>query len=253
MDLYPAIDLLGGRCVRLLQGNPDDVTVYDYDPVGRAERFAAAGARWIHVVDLDGALGTGRDNHDVVAAIASTVDVSVQTGGGLRDEASAEAALAAGCARVVLGTAAVADPGLVERLAGRHPGRVAAAVDAREGQVAVDGWRRAGDVTPEELAGRLAGLGVAALLATEVGRDGMLAGPDHAGLARLLARVDVPVLASGGVSCLEDLRVLARLEVAGRRLGGAVVGKAIYEDRFGVGEALAAIGGAPGRAGAGAA
>ncbi|MFN8103331.1 MAG: 1-(5-phosphoribosyl)-5-[(5-phosphoribosylamino)methylideneamino] imidazole-4-carboxamide isomerase [Acidimicrobiia bacterium] len=243
MQLYPAIDLLGGRCVRLRKGRLEDVTVYDPDPPGRAESFAEAGARWIHVVDLDAALDTGRDNRAVVAAIVERLDgrAAVQTGGGLRDVAAIESALDAGCARVVLGTAATEQPELVAAMAQRYPGQIAAAVDAIDGEVAVHGWTRGSGHTVEGFAATLAEAGVAALLATEVSRDGMLSGPDLDGIRRLLAAVDVDVLASGGVAGLGDLRALAALEVCGRTVAGAVVGKAIYEGRFEVADAVGAI------------
>lgn len=243
MLLYPAIDILGGRCVRLRKGRIEDVTVYDPDPVGRAERFVDEGARWVHVVDLDAALGTGRHNREVVAAIVAGVDgrADVQTGGGLRDTDTIEATLDAGASRVVLGTAAIEQPELVEALARKHPGRIAAAVDAVDGEIAVHGWTRGSGHTVEGFAVRLAEVGVAALLATEVSRDGMLTGPDLDGIRRLLGVVDVDVLASGGVAGLDDLRDLAALEVSGRRVAGAVVGKAIYEERFDVAAAVAAI------------
>lgn len=245
MQLYPAIDLLGGRCVRLRKGRLEEVTVYDPDPPGRAEAFVDAGARWVHVVDLDAALGTGRDNRAVVGAIVERLGgrANVQTGGGLRDTATIEAALDSGCARVVLGTVAIEQTDLVAELARRHPGRIAAAVDALDGEVAVHGWTRGSGHAVERFAVRLAEAGVAALLATEVSRDGMLSGPDTDGIRRLLGvvDVDVDVLASGGVAGIDDLRELAAIDVSGRRVAGAVVGKAIYEERFSVADAVDAI------------
>ncbi len=241
MELYPAIDLVGGRCVRLRKGKLDDLTLYDPDPVGRALRFAEAGATWIHVVDLDRALSTGHDNIDVVGRIVDETPVRVQTGGGLRDARAIESMLDAGVARVVLGTVALTDPALVAEMASRYDGRIVAAVDAVDGEVAVKGWVEGSGLSAVQLAKRLAESGVCALLATEVGRDGMLSGPDIEGLSDLLGVVDIAVLASGGVGSLDDLRSLAQLEVHGRRLAGAVVGKAIYEDLFSVGAAVEAI------------
>lgn len=241
MELYPAIDLLGGRCVRLRKGRLDDVTVYDTDPVARAAAFEAQGAAWVHVVDLDRALETGHENTEAVAAICSDTGLRVQTGGGLRGEATCEEMLDAGADRIVLGTAVTEDPDLVERLADRHSGQIAAAIDTIEGEVAVRGWRHSGGVHGVTLAMRLQELGVDALLATDVSRDGMLTGPDIAGLIELLVAVDVPVLASGGVSSIDDLVQLARLEREGKRLAGVVVGKAIYERRFDVTNAIAAM------------
>lgn len=239
-ELFPAIDLLDGRCVRLRRGRIDDVTVYDTDPVARAVSFADAGARWVHVVDLDRALGTGGDNSAVVASVVAALDgaAAVQTGGGLRDADAVSAMLDAGATRVVLGTAALEQPELVRSLAARHPGRIAAAVDAIDGEVAVRGWTEGGGVTAVDLARQLADAGVAALLATDVGRDGMLTGPDLDGLAALLGAVDVGVLASGGVAGPDDCRALAALRVDGRALAGAVVGKAIYEGHVDVADAV---------------
>lgn len=242
MDLYAAIDIRGGACVRLAQGDYARETVYGGDPVAVATELEAGGARWLHVVDLDAAR-TGRPaNRVVVAAIAAAVGVPVQSGGGLRDEFSAEALLDAGVRRVVLGTAALENPRMVRRLAGRHPGRVAVGLDARGAELAVRGWTEASGVTAAEAVARFAGSGVAAFVVTEISRDGMLAGPDLVGLAEALAATDLPVVASGGVASLDDLRALRELRVGGRRLAGAVVGKALYEGTFSVGEALAACG-----------
>lgn len=252
MDLYPAIDLLGGRCVRLRQGRLDDVTVYDDDPVARASAFESAGSRWLHVVDLDRALDTGHDNVETVKALCDATGLAVQVGGGLRSADACEAMLDSGATRIVLGTAAIEDPDLVTHLSGRHPGRIAAAVDALDGEVAVRGWQEGGGIRAETLARRLEESGVAAILATEVSRDGMLTGPDVDGLVRLLVAVGVPVLASGGVRETSDLVVLAGLERGGRRLAGAVVGKAIYEGHVDVGEAIVALREADTRGGSGA-
>ena len=240
MDLYAAMDLRGGACVRLVQGDYARETVYGGAPVAVAKELEMDGAPWIHVVDLDAAR-TGRpENREVVAAIAGAVDVPVQAGGGIRDEFSAQALLDRGVARVVVGTAALEQPAVVRRLAARHPGRVALAVDTRNGELATRGWTQRSGLAPEDLLARYRDDGVAALVATEIGRDGTLAGPDLAGLATLLEATPLPVVASGGVGSLDDLRALAGLESGGRRLTGAVVGKALYEGVFSVGEAVAA-------------
>lgn len=240
MDLFPAIDLRDGKCVRLLQGDYARETIYNGDPVAVARDFAAAGARWLHVVDLDAAK-TGRPaNRDVVAAIAAAVPVPVQTGGGVRDEFSAGALLDAGVARVVIGTAALEDPRLVGRVAARHPGRVAIGLDARRGELAVRGWTEGSGVTVLEALERLAGSGASAVVVTDIGRDGMLGGPDSEGLAEVLAATDLEVIASGGVSSVADLVALRNLEAAGRRLAGVIVGKAIYEGRLTVEEGVEA-------------
>jgi len=241
MQLFPCIDLLGGQCVRLRKGRLADVTVYDHDPLERARRFQAAGAVWVHVVDLDAALDTGTNNRQIIRAIAQDIGLRVQTGGGLREADLVQRALDAGAARVVLGTAAVENPTLVASLAQRYPGQIVAAVDAVQGEVAIRGWTQGSGISAPDLACRLADAGVAALLATEVSRDGMLVGPDLGGTEALLAAVDIPILASGGVSSLADLLALTRLEVVGRRVTGAVVGKALYDGRFSLEEALALL------------
>jgi phosphoribosylformimino-5-aminoimidazole carboxamide ribotide isomerase len=238
VELFPAIDVRGGRCVRLRQGDFAAETVYDDDPVGVARGFAAAGARWLHVVDLDAARTGSPENLAVVRAVCDAVDVSVQAGGGVRDGAAADALLDAGVARVVIGTAAVESPALVDDLCARHPGRVVVGIDARGRDVAVRGWVEGTSADLVALASRFAASGVAALVVTEIGRDGMMTGPDTSQLATVLEATEIPVVASGGVGTLDDLRTLSRLEVAGRRLAGVIVGRAIYEGRVAVSEAI---------------
>jgi phosphoribosylformimino-5-aminoimidazole carboxamide ribotide isomerase len=243
-ELYPAIDLRGGRCVRLYQGDYGSETVYADDPVALARAFAAAGAPWLHVVDLDAAR-TGRTvNRAAVAAIAAAVDVPVQAGGGVRDDAAADALLASGVRRVVVGTAALDDPGWVRRLAARHPGRVAVGLDARGRDVAVRGWVEGSGEDLIDVARGFDDAGVAALVVTEIGRDGTLEGPDLGQLAAVLDATGLAVVASGGVGTLDDLRALAALDVGGRRLAGAIVGRALYEGAFPVSEAVEATAGA---------
>jgi phosphoribosylformimino-5-aminoimidazole carboxamide ribotide isomerase len=242
MDLYPAIDLRGGRCVRLLQGDFGRETVYGDDPVAVAQGFASAGAPWIHVVDLDAARREG-DNRSVIAALAAAVaPVPVQVGGGVRDGAL----LDAGVARVVVGSLAVSDPSAVASLAAHYPGRVAVGLDHREGRVQVRGWEQEGGISIGSVIDGLQSVsGLAAFVVTDISRDGMLTGPDTAGLAAVLARTPVPVIASGGVGSLDDLLALAALTggVGGRRLAGAIVGKALYEGRFSLVSALKGVAG----------
>ncbi len=238
MDLYPAIDLRGGKCVRLYQGDYAQETVYADDPVAQARAFADAGAPWIHVVDLDGARSGEPAHTEVISAIATAVDVPVQTGGGIRDEATAERLFAGGVARVVLGTVALEQPELVARLAARHP--VAVGLDARAGDVAVRGWEEASGRSVLEVAREFEAAGIAALIVTDIGRDGTLEGPDLDGLGGVLAATSVDVIASGGVGTLADLERLRGLEAAGRRLSGAIVGRALYEGSFTLDAALAA-------------
>jgi len=245
VDLYPAIDLRGGNAVRLLRGDYDAETVYDADPVAVAREFAAQGARWIHVVDLDAARTGAATNLGAIEAICAAVDCRVQSGGGVRSVAAAGALLAAGVDRVVVGTAAVEHPELVTELCAMHPGAVAVGLDARGRDVALRGWVEGSGRDLVELARGFADAGVRALVVTEIGRDGTLDGPDVEQLASVLVATDTPVIASGGVGTLEDLRTLQALEAGGRRLAGAIVGRALYERRFTVAEALT-VGAEPG-------
>ncbi|HET8618705.1 MAG TPA: 1-(5-phosphoribosyl)-5-[(5-phosphoribosylamino)methylideneamino]imidazole-4-carboxamide isomerase [Acidimicrobiales bacterium] len=238
MDLYPAIDLRGGRCVRLYQGDYGRETVYGDDPVSQAQAFAAAGAPWVHVVDLDAARTGEAVNRPLVAAIAAGVDVPVQAGGGVRDDGAADALLEAGVRRVVVGTAALDDPAWVRRLAARHPGQVAVGLDARGRDLAVRGWVEGSGYDLVDVARRFGDAGLAALVVTEIGRDGTLTGPALDQLADVLAATDLDVVASGGVGSLADLRALAALEVDGRRPAGVIVGRALYEGAFRLSDAL---------------
>ena len=245
MELFPAIDLRAGRCVLLRQGDYDAETVYGDDPVAVAVDFVAAGARWVHVVDLDAARTGEPVNRTVIGAIVAAVRPSgaqVQSGGGVRDDAGADALWDVGVDRVVLGTAAVQSPDLVARLARARAGGVAVGLDTRAGEIAVHGWISSSGTTALDLVRRYAGSGVAAFVVTDIGRDGMLAGPDVAGLRAVLDATPVDVIASGGVSSLADLAALGAVRGADadRRLGGVVVGKAIYERRFTVAEGVAA-------------
>jgi phosphoribosylformimino-5-aminoimidazole carboxamide ribotide isomerase len=238
VDLYPAIDLRGGRCVRLYQGDYGRETVYGDDPVSQAQAFAAAGAPWVHVVDLDAARTGEAVNRPLIAAIAAGVDVPVQAGGGVRDDAAADALLEAGVRRVVVGTAALDDPAWVRRLAARHPGQVAVGLDARGRALAVRGWVEGSGHDLVDVARRFGDAGLAALVVTEIGRDGTLTGPALDQLADVLAATDLDVVASGGVGSLADLRSLAALEVDGRRPAGVIVGRALYEGAFRLSDAL---------------
>jgi phosphoribosylformimino-5-aminoimidazole carboxamide ribotide isomerase len=230
MDLYPSIDVRAGRVVRLHQGQFDQETVYGDDPVAVAKSFESAGAPWVHVVDLDAARRTG-SNREVVTAIASSVSVPVQTGGGVRDATL----LAEGLSRVVVGSAAVEDPELVPRLAADHAGKIAVGLDHWDGEVRTRGWEQGSGRQLLDLASELAVPGVAAFVVTDISRDATLQGPDTRWMAQLRDLVDVSLVASGGVGSLDDLRRLRDLGVS-----GAIVGKAIYERRFTVEEAVAA-------------
>jgi len=245
MELFPAIDLRDGRSVRLAEGDFGRETVYGADPVERARAFEAAGARWLHVVDLDAARTGVPVNRPVVAAIAGAVGIPVQAGGGVRTEADAAELFEGGVARVVVGTAAVTEAGFLARLAQRWPGRVVAGVDHRAGEVKVKGWVEGSGRDVASVVAELAGAGAAAVVVTEISRDGLMLGPDLNGYRKLLASCPVPLIASGGVGSLDDLRRLARLKAGGRHLAGVIVGRAIYEGRFGVADAVAASRGVP--------
>jgi phosphoribosylformimino-5-aminoimidazole carboxamide ribotide isomerase len=240
MDLFPSIDLRAGQVVRLARGDYDAQTTYDNDPVAVARRFDAAGARWIHVVDLDAALEGGNPNLAVIEAICANVGARVQTGGGVRSVADAGERFGAGVARVVVGSAAVEHPEIVAELSVSHPGQVAVGLDARGRDVAIHGWTDATGLDLIALARQFDESGAGALIVTDITRDGMLAGPALEQLAAVVAAVSVPVIASGGVASVDDLRALAAFEVAGRRLAGAIVGRAIYENRFTVEKGIAA-------------
>jgi phosphoribosylformimino-5-aminoimidazole carboxamide ribotide isomerase len=236
--LYPAIDLKGGQVVRLLRGEMAEATVYAADPAAQAEAFAAAGFSWLHVVDLDGAFAGRPANAEAVRAILAAVPgMRVQLGGGIRSLAVAESWLAAGVARIVLGSAAVKDPAFVREACRAFPGRIAIGIDAREGMVATEGWAETTDIPAIDLARRFADAGAAAIITTDIARDGMLMGVNVAATAAMARAVAVPVIASGGVAGVEDIRAL---RAAGAGIAGAILGRALYEGRLSAAEALAA-------------
>ncbi|HZJ26847.1 MAG TPA: 1-(5-phosphoribosyl)-5-[(5-phosphoribosylamino)methylideneamino]imidazole-4-carboxamide isomerase [Acidimicrobiia bacterium] len=240
-DIYPAIDLRGGRCVRLHQGDFEAETVYDDDPVQVARAYQAAGTRWIHVVDLDAARTGTAHNLAVIEAITANTSCRIQSGGGVRSVEAAGALLSAGVARVVVGTAAVERPELVEELATLHPGAVAVGLDVRGREVATRGWERGSGRDLVDAARAFDDCGAAALIVTQIERDGTLGGPDLDTLTLALGASSVPVIASGGVAVLDDLRAIAALAVNGRRCDGVIVGKALYEGRFTLAEAQSAV------------
>jgi phosphoribosylformimino-5-aminoimidazole carboxamide ribotide isomerase len=237
--LYPAIDLKGGQCVRLLRGEMSAATVYNEDPAAQAKSFVAAGCRWLHVVDLDGAFAGKPMNAAAVAAIVAAAGVPVQLGGGIRDRATIERWLAQGVTRVVLGTAALRDPDLVKAACRVHPGKVAVGIDARQGRVAVEGWAKSSDMTALDLALAFEDAGVAAIIYTDIERDGALTGVDADATAALARRLTTPVIASGGVAGLADLAALKAHETAG--ISGVICGRALYDGRLDLGQALALL------------
>jgi len=237
MNLYPAIDILGGRVVRLRQGRREDLTEYG-TPLDMARRWRSLGAEWLHIVDLDGAFEGRRRIGDVVRDIRREIPgIQIQTGGGLRDMASIEDAFGQGASRVVLGTAAVEDETLLRAALGRFPGRVAVGIDAREGVVRLEGWARCSSLTALELAGRMEAAGVNLVVYTDISRDGEFTGVNVDATRDLLDRTGLRVIASGGVSSLEDIVRLRNMEHP--RLEGAIIGKALYEGRVDLGEAFA--------------
>ncbi len=235
MILYPAIDLRGGRCVRLVEGDFDRETLFDADPADAARRWAEGGAEWLHMVDLDGAVAGTPVNDAAIARIRDAVTLPIQLGGGLRSIAHLEHAFAAGIDRAILGTSALRDPDLIASAVHRWGGAIAVALDARDGRLATDGWLGQSDTLAIEVAQRLADAGVEHFIFTDIRRDGTLTGPNLESLRELIALVDANVIASGGVAFLEDIRATAAV---GAR--GVIVGRALYDGRITIGEALVA-------------
>jgi len=237
MILYPAIDIRGGRCVRLIEGDFDRETSYDSDPSLAARRWVEAGAEWLHVVDLDGAVAGRPVNRRAVADIRAAVDVPIQLGGGLRLLSDLEDAFSAGVDRVILGTVALRDPELVMNAVARWGERIAVALDARDGRLATDGWLGQTDTSATEVALRLAGSGVRHFVYTDIRRDGTLTGPNLQGLSELIEQIDADVIASGGIASLEDLKAVATVGAS-----GAIIGRALYDGRIDLAEAVALFG-----------
>ncbi len=230
MILFPAIDLKNGEAVRLEQGDMARATVFNRDPAAQAKAFEAQGFEYLHIVDLDGAFAGKPMNAAAVERILAAVTIPAQLGGGVRDRATIEAWLAKGIARVIIGTAAVRNPALVKEAARAYPGRVAVGLDARDGRVAVEGWAETSEVTALEVARRFEAAGVAAIVYTDVTRDGMLTGPNLEATTALADAVSIPVIASGGFASIEDIRALLRPRV--KKLAGAILGRALYDGRI---------------------
>jgi phosphoribosylformimino-5-aminoimidazole carboxamide ribotide isomerase len=239
MILFPAIDLKGGACVRLLRGEMSAVTVFNDDPAAQARAFAASGFEWLHVVDLDGAFAGRSVNGAAVAAIGAATRLKLQLGGGIRNAAQIAAWLDHGIDRVVLGTVALRDPALVKAACRTHPGRIVVGIDARHGRVAVEGWAETSEVPARELALRFEDAGVAAIVYTDIDRDGALAGVNVEATAALAADLTTPVIASGGVASLDDLARLKAHEADG--IAGIICGRALYDGRIDPLQALAAL------------
>ena len=237
--LFPAIDLKDGKCVRLRQGEMDQATVFNEDPTAQARSFEEQGFEWLHVVDLNGAFEGRPVNEAAVEAIMAAIHIPVQLGGGIRDLDTIVAWLDKGIDRVILGTAAVRDPALVREAARDFPGCVAVGIDARGGKVAVEGWAETSEMTALDLARRFEDAGVAAIIYTDIARDGVLAGLNLEATAMLARAVTIPVIASGGLASLDDVRVLLHPDYA--RLEGAIIGRALYDGRLDPKAALALI------------
>ena len=237
--LFPAIDLKDGACVRLEQGDMARATVFHRDPAAQARAFAAQGFEYLHVVDLDGAFAGKPVNAAAVEGIVKAAGIPVQLGGGIRDLATIDAWLDKGVARVIIGTAAVRDPALVAEAARRYPSRVAVALDARDGRIAVKGWAERSELTALEVAKRFEDAGVAALIYTDISRDGLLTGLNLEATIALAEAVDVPVIASGGLASIDDVKAL--LQPRARKLAGAIAGRALYDGRLDAAAALALI------------
>lgn len=236
MILFPAIDLKNGQCVRLEQGDMARATVFNLDPSAQAASFAAQGFEYLHVVDLDGAFAGKPVNAQAVEAMLAKVTMPVQLGGGIRDLKTVEAWLEKGIARVIIGTAAVRDPDLVKNAAKKFPGRVAVGLDARDGMVAVQGWAESSELAVLDIARRFEDAGVAAIVYTDIARDGMLKGLNIDATIALADAVSIPVIASGGLASLDDIRAL--LHPRAKKLAGAIAGRALYDGRLDAAAAL---------------
>jgi phosphoribosylformimino-5-aminoimidazole carboxamide ribotide isomerase len=240
LTLYPAIDLKDGACVRLKRGEMDQATIYGTDPAAQARAWQDLGFPWLHVVDLNGAFAGRPVNAGAVRAILSSVTIPVQLGGGIRDLDGVESWLAAGISRVILGSAAAKNPALVVEAAKKFPGRIAVGIDAKSGQVATEGWAEVSLLTATELALRLEDAGIAAIIYTDIARDGMLSGLNLPETAALASRISVPVIASGGVAGLADILALKAAAAGTPNLAGAIIGRALYDGSIDPAEALAA-------------
>ena len=239
MILFPAIDLKDGQCVRLVKGDMGRATVFNDDPASQAAAFEALGFEYLHLVDLNGAFAGTPVNGDAVEAVLAAIGIPAQLGGGIRDLATIETWLDKGVARVILGTAAVRDPDLVRDACRRFPDRIAVGLDARGGRIAVEGWAETSDLTATDMAARFEDAGVAAIIYTDIDRDGALEGLNLAATVALARATAIPVIASGGLSSIDDISALLKPENSG--LAGAVSGRALYDGRLDAGEALRLI------------
>ena len=234
MLVIPAIDLKGGQCVRLLQGRKDEVTTYSNDPVSTAKRWESYGARLLHVVDLDGAFTGSQKNFNAIVKIRGSVKVALEVGGGIRNVGNMINLFSAGIDRVVIGTAAIEDPEFLTHSCRKYPGRILIGIDAKDGMVAIRGWEEVTSINARELAKRLELVGIAGIIYTDISRDGMLSGPNLGAVKEMVESVKIPVIASGGVSGIEDIKNLMRI----KNLWGVITGKAIYAGTLDLKEAI---------------
>ena len=233
MIIYPAIDIKDGKCVRLLQGRFDEVTVFGDDPVEMAGKWVSMGAKWLHIVDLDGARGTVSNNRNIILKIVEKYRASVQTGGGIRTMDDIEQLINAGVARIIMGTAAVRNPELVKEALRKYPDNIAIGIDARDGKVAIEGWEQLSDYTAVDFAKMIERLGCRTIIYTDINTDGTLAGPNLKAMKEMIDSVSMDVIASGGVSSIQDLKNLKEIGAA-----GAITGKALYTGAIDLAEAL---------------
>lgn len=239
MFLFPAIDLKDGNCVRLLHGDMDKATVFSSSPSAQAKAFQKAGFEWLHVVDLNGAFAGQPVNHAAVKDILSAVSLPVQLGGGIRDMATIDMWLKAGISRVILGTVALRNPQLVKDACSHYPGKIVVGIDARKGKVAVEGWAETSDMLAVDLAKRFENAGVSAIIYTDIGRDGAMQGPNFAETAALAESIRIPVILSGGMSSLEDVKTLCTYQKSG--IAGAILGRSLYDGAIKPVEALPVV------------
>lgn len=234
MLVIPAIDLKNGNCVRLLQGKKDAVTVYSTNPANTAKRWESYGAKLLHIVDLDGAFSGNQKNFDAIVNIRKTVKIMLQVGGGIRNIGNLLNLFSAGIDRVIIGTAAIEDPEFLTYACNKYPGRVLIGIDAKDGMVAIRGWEEVTSISARELAKRLELFSVAGIIYTDINRDGMLTGPNIGATKEMVERVNIPVIASGGISCMDDIKNLMNI----KKLWGVITGKAIYSGALDLKEAI---------------
>ena len=238
MNLYPAIDLKDGKCIRLSKGKLEKITFYNSDPLDQAKEFAKLGANWIHMVDIDGAFKGKSCNHEIFIKIKKIIKCFVQVGGGIRNERTVAYLIDNNIDRIVLGTIAVTNPGLVKKLSIKFPGKIAIGLDAKRGFVATEGWSKTKKITVTELAKKYEDMGISHIIFTDIDKDGVLEGVSCDQLQDLLESTNINVIASGGVSSLEDIKKLKKISIHNKNLVGVIVGKAIYENRLHVDQAI---------------